>query len=119
MAFVMDQNARLTEGVFVPFFGKQACTLTSLAILARRTGSPVLPVYSYRTGGGHHIVIEEPLRHDPLPDTGEDTVERTRAYTQWVEKVVRQHPDQWTWLHDRWRTRPEEGTKAQSSKPKA
>jgi KDO2-lipid IV(A) lauroyltransferase len=106
VGFAMDQNARRTEGVFVPFFGREACTLTSLALLARRTGAPVVPVHTFRTDRGHHIVIEEPVQHDQLPDQDLDIVERTRVYTQWVEKVIRYHPDQWTWLHDRWKTRP-------------
>ena len=107
VGFVLDQNARLTEGIFVPFFGIQACTLTSLAILARRTGSPVVPIHTYRTGKGHHVIIEEPLDHDQLADQDQDTIERTRQYVQWTERVIRKNPDQWTWLHDRWKTRPE------------
>jgi KDO2-lipid IV(A) lauroyltransferase len=106
LGMVTDQNARRSEGVFVPFFGRQACTLPSLALLARRTGAPVIPIYSYRTGKGHHVVIEKPLSFEPLADRDEDLLERTRIYTEWTEKVVRLNPEQWIWLHDRWKTRP-------------
>ena len=106
LGLITDQNARRSEGVFVPFFGHQACTLPSLAILARRTGSPVIPVYSYRIGIRHHVVVEEPLSYEPIADQDEDLLERTRIFTQWTEKVIRLHPEQWIWLHDRWKTRP-------------
>ncbi|MDF1526229.1 MAG: lysophospholipid acyltransferase family protein [bacterium] len=106
VGLVQDQNARRREGVFVPFFGREACTITSLALLARRTGAPVVPLYSYRDGNIHRIVIEKIMLHDNIADTDTDLLERTRSYTQWTEKIVRLHPQQWTWLHDRWKTRP-------------
>jgi len=106
LGMITDQNARRIEGVFVPFFGRQACTLPSLALLARRTGAPVLPVYSYRTGKGHHVVFEKPFSYNPTADLDGDLLERTRMYTEWTEKVVRLHPEQWIWLHNRWKTRP-------------
>jgi len=106
LGLITDQNARRSEGVFVPFFGRQACTLPSLALLARRTGSPVIPVYSYRTDKGHHVVVEKPLSFEPITDRDEDLLERTKFFTEWTEKVVRLHPEQWIWLHDRWKTRP-------------
>jgi KDO2-lipid IV(A) lauroyltransferase len=108
VGFAMDQNARRKEGIFVPFFGREACTISSLALLARRTEAPVVPIYSYREGDMHRIVIEKAMRHDNLEDADTDILVRTRAYTEWIEKVVRRHPGQWTWLHDRWKTRPKE-----------
>ncbi|UCF88200.1 MAG: lysophospholipid acyltransferase family protein [bacterium] len=106
LGMVTDQNTRRTEGVFVPFFGRPACTLPSLALLARRTGAPVIPVYSHRTANGHHVVFEAPLFQEPLSDRDHDLVERTRVFTEWTEKVVRSNPEQWIWLHDRWKTQP-------------
>lgn len=108
VGFAMDQNARRKEGVFVPFFGRDACTITSLAVLARRTGAPVLPIFSYRDGDIHRIVIEAPMQHENLEDAEADILARTGVYTRWIEKVIRLHPEQWTWLHDRWKTRPKE-----------
>ncbi len=119
VGFALDQNARRREGIFVPFFGREACTITSLALLARRTGAPVVPVYTYREGDVHHIVIEKPLLHDDDGlDADADILEKTRIYTQWTEKIIRLHPEQWTWLHNRWKTRPLGEPKAQSPKPK-
>lgn len=109
VGFALDQNARRREGVFVPFFGREACTITSLALMARRTGVPVLPIYIYREGDMHRIVIDEPIIHGNIEDAETDIFERTRSYVRWTEKVIREHPEQWTWLHDRWKTRPKNG----------
>lgn len=106
VGLVLDQNARLTEGIFVPFFGREACTLTNFALLARRTGAPVIPIHVYREGNIHRIVIEKAMLHDTIAAAEADILERTRIYMQWTEKVIRLHPQQWTWLHDRWKTRP-------------
>jgi KDO2-lipid IV(A) lauroyltransferase len=114
VGFVLDQNARRKEGVFVPFFGRQACTLSSLAILSRRTGVPVVPVHIFRKNGLHKIILEEPINTRYYEDQERDIIERTAAYTSWTEKVIRQHPEQWAWLHDRWKTRPTGESKVQS-----
>jgi len=106
VGFVLDQNALSEDGVFVPFFGKAACTLSSLAVLARRTGAPVIPVYTFRKGRRHRVVVEGPVVTPDIEDRDLDVLKRTEAYSSWTEKVIREHPEQWTWLHDRWRTRP-------------
>jgi KDO2-lipid IV(A) lauroyltransferase len=115
VGFVLDQNALRSDGVFVPFFGRQACTLTSLAILARRKEALVVPVHTYRENRFHRVVIGKPLEHEPLPDGDDDIRERTAGYMRWTEEVIRSHPDQWTWLHDRWKTKPKEESKVQSA----
>lgn len=108
VALLLDQNAARAESVFVPFFGRPASTSRSLALLAARTSTPVLPVFIRREPGGRHrIQIHPPL---PLPaNRGEaGTVELTMRCTEAIERAVRATPDQWLWLHDRWRTRPPE-----------
>ena len=113
VGFVLDQNAIPGDGVFVPFFGRDASTLSSLAVLARRTGIPVIPVHMFREGLRHRIVVDPPFNVKTIQDRDEDVLERTRQYAAWTERVIRQHPDQWMWLHNRWKTRPpgEEQTK--------
>jgi KDO2-lipid IV(A) lauroyltransferase len=106
VGFVLDQNALPKDGVFVPFFGRLACTLSSLAVIARRTGAPVVPVYTHRVGNRHKLVIEKPITTPDTPEREDDILNRTTAYSEWTEKAVRLHPEQWLWLHDRWRTRP-------------
>jgi len=107
LGVVLDQNARRNEGVFVPFFGRQACTLKSLALLARRTGAPIVPVFGYREGKHHRIVCEPPLDLGVTEDMEGDVIRWTTACTEAIEKAIRRRPDQWMWLHDRWKTRPE------------
>jgi KDO2-lipid IV(A) lauroyltransferase len=106
VGFVLDQNALPEDGVFVPFFGRQASTLNSLGVLARKTGAPVVPAYIHRSGNKHSVVIEPVLDWTPLDNRDEDVKERTRSYTQWTERIVRQYPEQWMWIHNRWRVRP-------------
>jgi len=112
---VLDQNARRREGVFVPFFGRQACTLKSLALLARRTGAPIVPIFAYREGKHHRIVCEPPLEPGITEDLEGDVVRWTAACAEEVEKAIRRCPEQWMWLHNRWKTRPKESPEVQSS----
>ena len=106
VGLVVDQNALGKDGIFVPFFGRDACTLTTPAVLARRTGASVVPIFSYREGSALKIVVEAPLESEDIEDIREDTVQKTLRYSEWTEAVIRRHPEQWTWLHNRWRTRP-------------
>jgi len=106
VGFVLDQNAVPGDGVFVPFFGRDACTLDSMAVLARRTGIPVIPIHMYRDGLRHRVIVDPPIKAKNIQDKEEDVLERTKQYAAWTENVIRQHPDQWMWLHNRWRTRP-------------
>jgi len=107
VGIMLDQNASRREGVFVPFFGVPASTSKGLALLALRTGTPVVPVFIHRESGGRHRVIIDPAV--PLSPTGDrerDVVLATAAFTRVIEAKVRQYPDQWFWLHRRWKTRP-------------
>lgn len=107
VGILMDQNASRREGVFVRFFGHPASTSRSIALLAVRTGAPVVPIFARRTAGtGHTVVIRPPL---PLPASNDPeaaVVELTARCTAQIEEVIREAPEQWLWSHDRWRTRP-------------
>lgn len=106
VAFVLDQNATRHIGVFVDFFGTQACTMAGLAVLALRTGAPVLPVSIWREAEGHV------LRVFPAIEVEErEVVALTQRYTRFIEDQIRAHPAQWLWSHRRFKTRPDdEGT---------
>lgn len=107
IGILLDQNVDWYEGVFVPFLGKSACTNKGLALVALRTGSPVIPSFSVRQSDGRYrVVFGDEV---PLLKTGDkikDTEENTALFTQIIEKYVRQYPDQWFWFHKRWKTRP-------------
>lgn len=107
VGILLDQNASRREGVFVPFFGDLASTSKSLAVLAFSSGAPVVPVFIHREPGGRHRVVVEPAI--PPPSTGDreqDILAFTAAFANIVEARIRQWPEQWLWIHRRWKTRP-------------
>ncbi len=107
VAFLIDQNADWYEGVYVPFFREIACTNKALATLALRTGLPVLPVYNYRRPDGRYQMVFEPeVQLIRSGSTLADIEENTALFNRIIEGYVRDHPDQYFWLHQRWKTRP-------------
>ncbi len=108
VGILLDQNASRREGVFVPFFGRAASTSRSIAVLALRTGAPIVPIFARREPGGRHRVSILPAIESPGEASGEPAViELTARCTQVVEAAIREAPEQWLWMHHRWRTRPE------------
>ncbi|MDX9786798.1 MAG: lysophospholipid acyltransferase family protein [Desulfobacterales bacterium] len=106
VTLLMDQNVAAREGVFVPFFNMPACTNEGLALLALKTGAPVVPAFLLREKKGFTGMI---LPEVPLIRTGDkikDLEANTSAYNQVIESVVRRYPDQWFWVHRRWNTKP-------------
>lgn len=107
VGILLDQNMAWQEGVFVNFFGELACTNTGMASLALRTGTPVLPAFNIRGKDGRYRAIIEP--EAPLIRTGNrdwDVSKNTELFTQIIERYIRNHPDHWLWVHQRWKTRP-------------
>jgi KDO2-lipid IV(A) lauroyltransferase len=103
---LLDQNAARHEGVFVPFFGRPASTSRSVALLALRTSTPVVPAFARRISPGQHRVTIHPALPMP-PGKGDDAVlTLTARCAEAIEAAVRATPEQWLWIHDRWRTRP-------------
>ena len=112
LGFILDQNMKRNRGVFVDYFGRPACTSPGLALLSAQTGAPVLPVFMLREPDGRHrVCVFDPL---PPPERADkETIRQaTQAYTTIIERFVREHPEQWIWLHRRWRTQPLEEAKA-------
>lgn len=107
VAFVLDQNATRKIGVFVDFFGEQACTMSALAVIALRTGAPVVGVTIYRDASGINVLSIGPELPPADGETREEAVRATtQRYTRFLEDAIRAHPEQWLWTHKRWRTRP-------------
>lgn len=106
VVFVLDQHASLAnrDGVAVEFFGKKAGTYRSLASLSRHTGVPVVPAASYRLANGHHVLeFYEPIQWRDYPDLQEAIYRNTLAYNEALERIILAHPEQWLWLHKRWK----------------
>jgi Kdo2-lipid IVA lauroyltransferase/acyltransferase len=102
---LLDQNASRRESVFAPFFGMPASTSKGFALIARRTGAPVVPSFIHRTADGRHVAEFRPAL--PVPADG-DLIAYTRAFNEAIEAAVRRNPGQWFWVHRRWKTRPPE-----------
>ncbi len=106
VGIVLDQNAGYTAGVFADFLGKPASTSMGLSLAALKYEAPVLPVFLYQEGEKFHVEIGEEI---PLIKTGDkekDVVANTQKYNQAIEAFVRNHPDQWFWVHNRFKDQP-------------
>lgn len=108
VGFLADHNTMPEEAVFVPFFDIQAATTSGAARLALRTDAAVLPSYMY----WDERLRKHRLRFEPaveLVRTGDEEVdvrENTARFTRALEEFVREHPEQWLWMHKRWKNRP-------------
>ena len=108
LGILSDVNAHPKEGVFVPFFGVQACTTSGAAMLAIRTNSFIFPMFCVwdREAKRYKIVHGALLEPVITADRKSDIVATTALYTAEIEKIIRSYPDQWMWIHKRWKTRP-------------
>ena len=104
IGILLDQNASWYDGVYVPFFGRTACTSKGLAMFALRYDATVLPIFSIRRDDGrYHIRVEPPVEPVRTGDVSRDIAETTRRYNRIIERHVRMAPDTWLWIHRRWR----------------
>lgn len=106
VVFVLDQHANISnkDGIPVEFFGKKAGTYRSLASFARYTGVPVVPAAGYRLNNGEHVLeFFEPIYWEDGKTNQESILINTSKYNQALEKIVLKNPEQWLWLHNRWK----------------
>jgi KDO2-lipid IV(A) lauroyltransferase len=103
VGILVDQNVGLNEGIFVDFFGRKACVSPSFMKLAAHSGAGVIPGFALWDEGRRRYVLKF---HEPLYPSG-DVVNDTRLVHARLEEVIRAYPDQWLWMHRRWKTRPE------------
>src|SRR5580658_4907175 len=102
VGILIDQNSMPASGVFVDFFGVPACSGTGFAKLAARSGAAVIPGFALWSKEERRYV----LRFYPPPPITGDAARDTAALQKKLEEIVRAHPDQWLWIHRRWKTRP-------------
>ncbi len=105
VGILIDQNVAADEGVFIDFFGVPACAGTAFARLAAHSGAAVIPGFALWDAAKQRYV----LRFYPLVDITGDAEADTRRIHAAIERAIREHPDQWLWLHRRWKTRPPGG----------
>lgn len=107
VALLIDQDTKV-KTVFVDFFGMQAATPAGATVLALKTGAAVVPTYVHLGEDG--VQYMNILPEIPMVITGDedkDLVYNTQVLTKFIEDVIRKYPDQWVWMHERWKTRPE------------
>ncbi|HET9783872.1 MAG TPA: lysophospholipid acyltransferase family protein [Terriglobales bacterium] len=108
VGILMDQNSAPPQGVFVPFFGHLACTATGPARIALKTGAAVVPAFAvWEQAQQKYVLYFEPaLELENTGDEKQDVLRATAQFTAVIERWVRRYPDQWLWVHRRWKTRP-------------
>ena len=106
MGTLLDQNVDYYQGPFVNFFGKPACTNDGLASMALRTEAPVVPMYTARKNRKFIIEFLPELKLQKTSDRIKDIENNTQSFTSAIEFMVRKYPDQYFWVHNRWKTKP-------------
>jgi len=108
VGILADQNTMPEEGVWVDFFGTPACTTTGIARVALHTDAAVVPGYAYwdESLRKYRLRFEPPVELVRSGDNERDVLENTRRFSKVIEKIIREHPEQWVWVHARWKNRP-------------
>ena len=108
VGILMDTNMTPPQGVFVPFFGYPACTASGVARVALHTGAAVVPAFTVWDAkvGKYRVQFDPALELVCTGDNEADTVANTALFNRVIESYVRKYPDQWLWVHRRWKTRP-------------
>ncbi len=102
VGILIDQNTTPDEGVFINFFGQKACAGAAFAKIAARTGATVIPGFALWSAAEKKYVLRF---YPPVPVTGDVQADTQRLHSV-LEAVIREYPDQWLWIHRRWKTRP-------------
>ena len=108
VGILADQNTMPEEGLFVDFFGTPACTSAGIARVALHTGAAVVPGYAVwdEELGKYRLRFEPPLELVRTGDAERDILLNTGRFAKVTEEIIRKYPDQWVWVHARWKTRP-------------
>ena len=107
VGILMDTNMTPPQGVFVPFFDRLACSASGLARVARKTGAAVIPGFLLEEPAGRYrLHFGEEIELTSTEDADADALTNTARFTEILERYIRQYPEQWLWMHRRWKTRP-------------
>jgi Kdo2-lipid IVA lauroyltransferase/acyltransferase len=108
VGILADQNTLPEEGVFVDLFGKAACTTTGIARLALHTDAAVVPGYAVwdESIRKYRLHFDAPLELVRTGDAERDVFVNTQRFAKTIEEIIRNYPEQWVWVHARWKTRP-------------
>lgn len=102
VAILFDQRGKRSKGIWAEFFGRKVPTTAGLAVMALKSGSPVLPVFMIREGfGQHRLIIRDPLELIHTGNFRKDVEANTQLFNQVLESIIRQYPEHWLWIHRR------------------
>jgi KDO2-lipid IV(A) lauroyltransferase len=108
IGFLIDTDSFRVAGELIPFFGRPAKTPVGPTQLGLMAGAAFMPVFCISfPGGKYRLIFGEELRPDSLDRSRENVYRITSQMTKIIENMIRQYPDQWIWMHDRWHTKPE------------
>jgi KDO2-lipid IV(A) lauroyltransferase len=105
VGIVADQDVDSVEGVFVDFLGREAYTPAGPAALAKVTGAALIPAFMIRQGSKHRLIFDRPIELVDTGDKDKDLITNTQAWSDVVASYIRKYPDQWVWMHRRWKTK--------------
>ena len=105
IAVLADQDVDSLDGVYIDFLGKPAYTPTGPAVLALTADVPLLPAFIVRDGNRHRILIDDFIYPVRTENKEKDILENTKAWSRVVESYIRRYPEQWVWVHRRWKTK--------------
>lgn len=108
LGVLADQDIDSVDGIFVDFFGKPAFTPIGPAKMSLASGAPILPVFCIREGWNYRFYLEDPIFPDSSEDKEAEIRRITRAWSRSVEKYIKRYPEQWVWMHERWKTKPKQ-----------
>ena len=105
IGLISDQDPSLRDGIIVEFFGRETNAFTGAASIARFRGVPIFPVFMHREPNGRHILTVGPaIRVEKTADKAEDIRRTTQYINARIEEWIRKYPEEWFWLHDRWKS---------------
>jgi len=106
LGVLADQDVDSVDGVFVDFFGQPAYTPKSPVTLALASGAALVPCFIIREKNYHRLIIEDPVELEEKSDREETVRFNTQKWSRIVESYIRRYPEQWVWMHRRWKTKP-------------
>ncbi len=106
LGIAADQDVSSISGVFVNFFGRPAYTPTGPVVIAMLSGAPIVPIVSVRHKGRLRLIVKEPIYITKSGNKKEDILKYTQQWSDVLEKIIREYPDHWAWVHKRWKTQP-------------
>ncbi|WP_311650018.1 lysophospholipid acyltransferase family protein [Selenomonas artemidis] len=111
IGLISDQDPSLRDGIIIDFFGRETNAFTGAASIGRFRSVPIFPVFMHREPNGHHVLLVEPAIRAPKTEDKEADIRQTTQYVNdRIEAWVRKYPEEWFWLHDRWKSIRERST---------